>query len=79
MDSNIGHLRYFRFPSENGTPTNYYGFCMKDQKRSTTGNDIYRPPDVAYVSLDVPDTQNTLLFQEALNIIKSIKKIESRY
>lgn len=76
MDSNIGNLRYFRFPSENGTPTNSYGFCTKDLKRSTTGKDIYMSPDIAYVSLDVPDTQNILIFQEALNIIKSIKKAE---
>lgn len=76
MDSSIGYLRYFRFPSENGTPTNYYGFCMKDQKRSTTGKNVYRPPDAAYVSLDVPDTQNILIFQEALNIIKNIRKVE---
>lgn len=76
MDSNFGHLRYFRFPSESGSPTNSYSFCMKDQKRSVSNNNFYSPPDIGYISLDVPDTQNILIFQEALNIIRSIKKIE---
>ncbi len=73
MNSNIGRLRYFRWLSEEGVPENSYGFCAKDEVRSKElGRNVYGVPSVGFLTMDVPSVQDTAIFQEALNIIKSI-------
>ena len=74
IDSSFGHLRYFRFPSvDNGLPTNSYGFCVKDTTNHSVNRDVYIVPALGYVSLDVPSSGNNTIFQEALNVVKSIR------
>lgn len=75
MDSNFGHLRYFRWIADNGTLENSYGFCERTNQRSPSGKDIYSVTSIGYLSLDIPTTQDTTTFVEALNIVKSIKPL----
>ncbi len=77
IDSNFGHLRYFKWPIQSTATVNSYGFCEKDIKRSVTmGKNVYVVPVVGYLSLNTPTKQDDATFQEALNIVKSMKPLQ---
>lgn len=73
IDSNLGYLRYFKVPlgefDTPGTPQNTYSFCVKQ-------NENYQVLSIGSVTIETPSTLDNAVFTEALNIVKSIKKVE---
>lgn len=69
VGSSLGTLRYFLNPLNNDKTKNSYAFCVKN------GNE-YMFPEIGFISIVSPINRDDIIFQEALDIVRSIKTLK---